>query len=56
MENNRVRSEFLTYIQNLVKNEDLTRILYFKGYDFEWLVKNAAKLLNVEQENVLTRD
>jgi len=26
-----------------------------KGYDFEWLVKHVAKLLNIETEDVLTR-
>jgi REP-associated tyrosine transposase len=41
----------------VLKRENLERryTLYAKGYDFEWLVKRVAKLLNIEPEDVLTR-
>jgi putative transposase len=44
-----------TVLSKARENLERRYTLDAKGYDFEWLVKRVAKLLNIEPEDVLTR-
>jgi REP-associated tyrosine transposase len=44
-----------TVLSKARENLERRYTLDAKGYDFDWLVKHVAKLLNIEPEDVLTR-